>query len=249
MGSPAITWLGHASVLLELDGVRLITDPVLRDRIGPLFRSAEPVRLRSPETIGCVLLSHLHADHTDLPSLRALGPDVLVLAPRPAGAWLRRKGLRHVRELSIGQVMEVCGLEVLATNASHDPARGPLGPRAQPIGYLVRGSRSVYFAGDTDVFPEMAALHGTVDVALLPVAGWGPSVGSGHLDPDRASQAASTIAPRVAIPIHWGTFGLGPRRLWPRVSQDPAHEFAALTRHRAPEVEVRLLSPGERTEF
>ena len=82
----AITWLGHATVLVEIDGVRMITDPVLRDRIGPLVRIAPDVDLAGP--VDCVLLSHLHADHTDLPTLRALERSGPVLAPYPAREWL-----------------------------------------------------------------------------------------------------------------------------------------------------------------
>ena len=74
------------------------------------------------------------------------------------------------------------------------------------LGYLLQGSQSVYFAGDTDLFPEMAALGG-VDVALLPVAGWGPRLPEGdHMNPRRAAEALKILKPRLAIPIHWGTY-------------------------------------------
>ena len=113
---------------------------------------------------------------------------------------------------------------------------------------MVRGpSGSVYFAGDTDLFPEMAGLSGTIDVALLPVAGWGPTLGPGHLDARRAAEAAAVIAPRVAVPIHWGTLAPPrPLRRHPDPSAPP-REFAALVARVAPEVEVRVLEPGERT--
>jgi L-ascorbate metabolism protein UlaG (beta-lactamase superfamily) len=120
-----------------------------------------------------------------------------------------------------------------------------LGPAAGPVGYVVRGSRSAYFAGDTDLHHTMAHLRGSIDVALLPVWGWGRSVGPGHLDPGSAARAAALIAPAVAIPIHWGTFAL------PLIARGdlerPAREFAALTNRHAPNVDVRVLAPGERT--
>src|SRR5205823_3537156 len=135
---------------------------------------------------------------------------------------------------------------IAATRARHDSRRRPLGPRAEPVGYLVLGSRSVYFAGDTDLFDEMEALRGSVDVALLPVWGWGPRLGPGHLDPERAARAAAIIAPKLAIPIHWGTFA----PVWPggrtEDPERPAREFARLTSRYAPSVEVRLLAPGGR---
>ena len=91
--------------------------------------------------------------------------------------------------------MTLSGLRITAVPATHDSRRAPFGPEAEPIGYLVSGSRSVYFAGDTDLFEAMSELRGLVDVALLPVAGWGRSLGPGHLDPERAAQAAGLIGP------------------------------------------------------
>jgi L-ascorbate metabolism protein UlaG (beta-lactamase superfamily) len=241
----AITWLGHATVLIEIDGFRVITDPVLRDRVGPLVRIGP--RPRPPGAVDCVLLSHLHADHTDLPSLRALSRSGPVLAPRPAQAWLNAKGVRRVRELVPGDVVSAGGLRISATVARHDSRRHPFGPRAEPIGYVIRGSSSVYFAGDTDLFLDMAQLRGSVDVALLPVWGWGPGVGAGHLDPHSAAAAVALIAPAVAIPIHWGTFALPrPVRRLADPSR-PARDFEALTAQYSPSTEVRVLHPGQRT--
>jgi L-ascorbate metabolism protein UlaG (beta-lactamase superfamily) len=245
----AVTWLGHASVLIELNGARLLTDPALRARIGPLVRVAPPVSTERVGRLDAVLLSHLHADHTDLPSLRRIAGVREVLAPYPAGSWLGSKGVVEVRELRPGGVASIGSLEVAAVPATHDRRRRPLGPAADPIGYVVRGSRCVYFAGDTDLDPAMAELRGSVDVALVPVSGWGRSVGPGHLDPRRAAMAVALIAPAVAIPIHWGTFalrGLARRRPDPR---RPAAEFAALAARCAPRVDVRVLEPGERIEY
>lgn len=240
-----LTWLGHATVLLELDGVRLLTDPVLPDRIGPLLRVAPSVERNVLGRIDGVLLSHLHADHTDLRSLRAVAAKGPVLAPYRAATWLGRKGLGDVRDLRAGDDHRIGDVSVTAVPAAHDRRRRPLGPAADPVGYVVRGSRSAYFAGDTDLHHTMADLRGSIDVALLPVWGWGRSVGPGHLDPGSAAKAAALIAPAVAIPIHWGTFAL------PLIGQGdlerPAREFAALTSRYAPDVEVRVLAPGEQT--
>ncbi|HTX13214.1 MAG TPA: MBL fold metallo-hydrolase [Solirubrobacteraceae bacterium] len=241
----AITWLGHATVLIELDGHRIITDPVLRNRIGPLIRIGPRPQLL--ESVDCTLLSHLHADHADLPSLRTLSQSGPVLAPCPAHAWLGDHGVRRVRELAPGGEVSVGHVRISATVARHDPRRRPFGPRADPIGYVIRGSSSVYFAGDTDLFLDMAQLHGSVDVALLPVWGWGPSVGAGHLDPQSAAAAVALIAPAVAIPIHWGTFAL-PRPVKRLADPSrPARDFKALTEQYSPSTEVRVLNPGQRT--
>jgi L-ascorbate metabolism protein UlaG (beta-lactamase superfamily) len=173
-----------------------------------------------------------------------------VVAPGHAAGWLRRAGLDDVRELAVGQELDIAGLHVIATPAKHDAHRRPfVGPSADPVGYMIRGSLSFYFAGDTDLFPEMARLRHEVDVALLPVWGWGRTVGPGHLDPDRAARAAAIIDPQLAIPIHWGTFAIGRPARRPVDPGWPARRFAELTAELAPKVEVRVLQPGERLEL
>jgi L-ascorbate metabolism protein UlaG (beta-lactamase superfamily) len=245
----SITWLGHATVLIELDGVRLITDPAIRNRIGPLVRVAPPIE---PDTLGpvdCVLLSHLHADHTDIPSLHRLTRSGPIVVPAGAREWLTTNhGLRDVRELRPGEELGICGLRICATPATHASTRRPFGPAAEPVGYVIRGSSATYFAGDTDVFAAMAGMRDSIDVALLPVWGWGPRLGPGHLNPERAAAAVALIAPAVAIPIHWGTFALpGPVTRRAGRSDRPALQFAALAQRYAPNVEVRVLAPGGRT--
>jgi L-ascorbate metabolism protein UlaG (beta-lactamase superfamily) len=157
--------------------------------------------------------------------------------------------VRGGSEIGVGEERRVGPLSVTAVRAKHDARRRPFGLHAEPLGYVVRGSNSVYFAGDTDLFPAMADLAGSIDVALLPVWGWGPALGPGHLDPARAADAAALIQPRVAVPIHWGTLAL-PRPLRRAMDQSrPAREFQVLTARRAPAVEVRVLAPGDRTEL
>jgi L-ascorbate metabolism protein UlaG (beta-lactamase superfamily) len=241
-----ITWLGHATVLLDLDGARVLTDPVLGDRIGPLTRIV-PTPRHDLGRLDAVVLSHLHADHADVASLRRVAGPAPVIAPVGAGDWLRGKGLGEVREVRPGAQTRVGPLQVQATPALHDGRRWRYGPSAQAVGYVIAGSRAAYFAGDTDLYEGIEELHGRVDAALLPVAGWGRTLPRGHLDPERASQAAALIAPSVAIPIHWGTFAL-PRAVRRAGEADaPAREFAARCRREAPRVEVRVLSPGEST--
>jgi L-ascorbate metabolism protein UlaG (beta-lactamase superfamily) len=227
-------------VLLEHGGVRLLTDPVLRARLAHLRRHAPAPEV--PAGVDAVLLSHLHYDHLDLPSLNLLPSDVRVLAPAGAGALLGPAGIRHVEELVPGDVTDAGGLRIEATPAEHDDRRRPLGARATPIGFVVRGRPSVYFAGDTGMFPGMAELA-PVDVALLPVAGWGPKLGPGHMDSEDAAQAAALLRPGVAVPIHWGTLHPRGRRrgTW---FHAPPHEFAARVAELAPDVDVRILEPG-----
>ena len=228
--------------------MRLLTDPVLGRRVGLLRRVAPRPAAAVAERLDAVLMSHLHSDHADLPSLRRVGTSVPVVAPPPAARWLRRHGFAQVTELSAGATTRIGDVAVEATPAVHEGERWRRDEEAEAIGFLVDGPAPVYFAGDTDLFAGMAALAGRVDVALLPVWGWGPKLGPGHLDPERAAQAAARIRPRIAVPIHWGT--LAPP--WTRPSRAdlarPAHAFAAAVAERAPRVEVRLLEPGDGLE-
>ncbi len=243
----AVTWLGHSSTLIELGGVRLMTDPILRDRVGPLVRIAPRVPLQASCDIDAALISHLHADHADLRSLRRLGTHII--APSGSARWLARNGLRDVEELRAGGETSVGGLRISATPARHHGRRWRYGVRADAIGFLLAGTQACYFAGDTDLYSGMSELAGSVDLALLPVWGWGPRVGPGHLDPVRAATAASMIAPRVAVPIHWGTFVLGWPGKRPADPALPARRFSELVSQVAPSVEVRVLAPGAQTEL
>jgi len=242
----AVTYLGHATVRLEVAGARLLTDPVLRDRVGHLRRRSARIAPRAYRAIDGVVISHLHLDHLDIPSLRRLPRDVPIVLPRGGGRLLRRRGFSHVLEVVAGDSLDVAGVEVTAVQASHSGRRRP-GPRAaeaEALGFVVAGTSRVYFAGDTDLHAEMDAL-GPLDVALLPVWGWGPSIGSGHMDPEAAAQAVAVVQPRIAVPIHWGTlFPLGLASAYADKLTEPPREFARCVGQLAPGVQVRVLEPG-----
>ena len=247
----AVQYVGHATTLVDVGGVRLLTDPLLRNRVAHLRRAVkvDPGALRG---VDAVLISHLHYDHLDLPSLEKLGREMPVVAPRGAGALIRRKaGVKTVVELRAGEEIVIGAVTVRATKAAHDTGRMPLGTQAEPLGYVIEGDgRSVYFAGDTDLFDEMAEL-GPVDVALLPIWGWGPTMGPGHMDPTRAAQAAALLRAAVAIPIHWGTYypiHLGLQKP-PDFLGTPPALFEQEVISRAPATTVRVLKPGEETDI
>ena len=242
-----LTWVGHSTVLLELDGRRLLTDPILHARIGPLLRAGP----RPPEAIArdlsAVLISHIHLDHLHTRSLGGIDRATPVIVPRGAGSLLHRRGFADVIELGAGEQIEVDGVAVAAVPAHHDGQRHPLGgTRAETIGFVIGTTRRVYFAGDTELFDEMAELGGELDVALIPIAGWGPTLGPGHMGPRDAATALTLLRPRLAVPIHWGTLyplglGLGRREKLAAPSRDFARQAAEL----APAVQVRVLGPGE----
>lgn len=248
--SDTATYVGHATVLLEIDGTRLLTDPVLRPRIGPLVRHGPLPAPHHTAGIDAVLISHLHHDHADLGSLRRIGRATPLLIPPGSEGFFRRHGFERTTELAPGEATEVGGLKVTATPAHHDGGRRRGAGDVQPIGFLAEGSHSAYFAGDTDLFEGMADLAPMLDLALVPVWGWGPTLGAGHLDPEGAARAAALLSPRLAVPIHWGTlYPFGLARLRPGRLKLPAEEFAARARQLAPQVETRVLSPGESTSL
>jgi L-ascorbate metabolism protein UlaG (beta-lactamase superfamily) len=236
----ALTWLGHSCAAIRLDGLLVVTDPVLRRRIVHLRRkdSVDPSTLDHADVI---LISHVHYDHLDLPSLDRLDRLAQVFVPAGAGGFLRRRGFRFVREVLRGEEVPLGTVTVHVTHAEHPPSRRVGTGRTQPVGYVIDGTRSVYFAGDTDLFPEMGDL-GAIDVALLPVAGWGSRLPAGHLDPSKAVQALELIEPRIAIPIHWGTYA--PWRP-PRRADTNAMTFAEIAANVTPAVDVRVLRPGQ----
>jgi L-ascorbate metabolism protein UlaG (beta-lactamase superfamily) len=237
-----ITWLGHATVLLELDGTRLLTDPVLRGRVAHLRRHAPAPPALDP--VDGVLISHVHHDHLDRPSLREVaGPETAVVLPRGAGRLLRGLPFGTVHEVAAGEAVNVGGVEVRAVPAWHSGQRLPGTAALDALGYVAGG---VWFAGDTDHDDRMAELRGAVEVALLPIWGWGPSLGPGHLDPDSAARTVALVAPQVVVPIHWGTFlPIGSGRRHGHVLTEPAERFAAQVAEVAPSVRVATLAPGE----
>ncbi|HET9221745.1 MAG TPA: MBL fold metallo-hydrolase, partial [Roseiflexaceae bacterium] len=158
----------------------------------------------------------------------------------------------NVQELAPGDAAIVSTVVVQATHAEHDGMHG-FGSTSECIGFVVMGRRRIYFAGDTDLFPEMADLAGDpeegamspLDVALLPIWGWWHTLRPDHMDPLRAARALTLLRPRLAIPIHWGTLHpIGVGRFEPRFLTVPAETFERCARELAPEVRICIVPPG-----
>jgi L-ascorbate metabolism protein UlaG (beta-lactamase superfamily) len=245
-----IRFLGHATVVLDLPGLRIVTDPFLRDRLGPLRRHGPVPHAPAIGAVEVVLVSHAHPDHYDPRSLRLVPGDPLVIAPRGLGGRIRRLGLR-AREVVVDEIVSLApGWTVTAVPARH--WRWPGAPTAATIGYLVEGPlrRGIYFAGDTSRFTGLRELGGRVDLALLPVGSWGPHRTPGHLTPRSAALVAREIGARVAVPIHWGTlYPRGLERIAGSRLTEPARRFASWAERLAPDVDVRVVEPGGATSI
>ena len=249
-----VNYIGHATVLLDIGAIRVLTDPLLRDRVFFLQRHgqnpAHDVLADRPPDI--VLLSHLHYDHADLPSLRRLSSTATVIAPKGSGKYLERWAGVEVHEVVEGDKVQVADVEITALPADHGLGLSIPRPMDACLSYVMRNRLSVYFAGDTDLFEGMYEVGQDfdLDMALLPVWGYSHRVGAGHLTPLTAAQALQRLQPRVAVPIHWGSFRfLGPHSLWQDVSylSFPPSAFSEYASRLAPDTEVRVLLPGQWT--
>jgi L-ascorbate metabolism protein UlaG (beta-lactamase superfamily) len=250
-----VTYVGHATVLIEIAGVRILTDPFLRSTLGPLQRHGPPPDAGALE-VDAIVISHGHRDHLDRPSLEALPGSPAIVVPRGLAPALALPGTRGRRpdagplhEVAEGEAIVLGETTIRAVGARHWISPGA--PKAQPVGYVIESAASghrVYFAGDTGRLAGMARQVGRVDLALLPVWTWGPHLGPGHLGPRSAAEVAREIGPGTVVPIHWGT--LYPRqlhRVWNRALREPGDRFAAYAQRAAPDVHVQVLRPGEDT--
>ena len=249
-----VNYIGHATVLVDIGRIRVLTDPILRDRVFFLQRHgqnpAPKILAERPPDI--VLLSHLHYDHADLPSLRRLPRTTTVIAPRGSGKYLARWAGVEVYEVTEGDRVQVADVEITALPANHGQALSIPRPMETCLSYVMRNCLSVYFAGDTDLFEGMHEVGRdfNLDLALLPIWGYSHRVGPGHLTPLSAAQALKQLEPRVAVPIHWGSLRfMGPNSVWKRVGylNTPPHAFAHHAALLAPQTEIRVLQPGEWT--
>ncbi len=220
-----VTWVGHSSLLVQLGGLNILTDPMWSERASPL-RFAGPKRWVAPgiafdelPPLDVVLQSHNHYDHLDDVTVRRLTrahPEASWVLPLGLASFAQKRGARNVLELDWWQEQRVSSLRIAATPAQHFSARG-FGDRGDTLwcGFALRAEngRSVYFAGDTGYHPEFARIGercGPFDVALLPIGAYEPRwfMRYLHMNPEEAVEAFRKLNARVMVPIHWGTFKL-----------------------------------------
>ena len=234
------TWVGHSTVLLQVGGLNILTDPVWSERASPVWfagprrRVPPAVRLDALPPLDVVLLSHDHYDHLDRRTVRALAaaqPAAVWCVPLGVGALVRRFGVRQVSELDWWDETGAAGATVGCTPAQHFSGRG-IGDRGDRLwcGWVViANGRRVFFAGDTALHPEfgrIAERWGPFDLVLLPIGAYEPRwfMRAVHMNPDDAMAAyralAGSGAPPLMVPIHWGTF-----KLTDEPMDEPARRF------------------------
>ena len=235
------------AVLLAARLFDAFTDPLLGRHGGLLRRRGDAPRPGSWWGADVVLISHLHHDHAELRSLRLL--DGLPVLTGPANAeWLRGKGVSGVG-LDEGWHRVSDRLAVRLARADHHSRPMPYRPN-EAHGHLLRADDSlVWVAGDTSLYDDMAdlpALGGTdhVDLAFVPIGGWGPRLSPGHLGPEEAAEACSRARVRWVVPVHWGTFHPPTMKRWGAWMDRPAVHFREALRRTAPECQVLELVPG-----
>ena len=246
-----VTWLGHSSVVLDVDGTRLLTDPLLERHAGLLRRRGEPPAREHWQDADAVLLSHLHHDHADLRSLHLL-PEGTPIVTAPANIeWLRRNGLTGISPAD-GQWVGVASSPTVAVRLCPAVHRArPMPHRPNGVtGHIVKSAGgAIWFAGDTSLYADMSKipdLAGTaIELALVPIGGWGPRLSEGHMGPTEAAEACALVGARNAVPVHWGTLHAPGGRNLPRGWMDrPAPVFASALAQGVPGCRVLSLGIG-----
>jgi L-ascorbate metabolism protein UlaG (beta-lactamase superfamily) len=250
-----VSWWGHATCTVTLAGVRVLTDPVFTARVAHLHRSGAPLPPEHATHADVAVVSHLHADHLHLPSLRRLAETTRLVAPHGTAGLLARRLpelAARVEEVGPGETVQVGAVEITGTSAWHDGRRLPGSRHHGPaLGFVLSTPEQVvWFAGDTGLFDAMDDI-GPVDVALVPVGGWGPTLGPHHLDPEQAAEAVRRIRAQDAIPIHYGTFWpTGLRTVAPTQFRhkcpEPGRRFAASVGSSA---RAHVIEPGSSVEI
>jgi L-ascorbate metabolism protein UlaG (beta-lactamase superfamily) len=243
-GQMALTFGGHATAIVRYRGLAVAFDPMLGRWIGGVRRAVQPGLLPGDfSDVGLILISHRHADHLHVPTLRRLPRTATIVVPAGAAAMVSRLGYARVIELSPGSDLELRGVQVIAAPTAHGESELSSG-----LSYVVRGDGpSVYLCGDSGYFSGFADLGARVapDIAVLPIGGFLPaSFRRRHMSPLDALYAFEDLRARMMIPIHHGAFALSYERL-----DEPARWLVELAKRRGVRDHVLVMTAGQTERF
>jgi len=260
-GTPTATWIGHATLLVQMDGVNFLTDPIWSQTPSPVpfigpSRWVDPgLALEDLPTIDFVVISHNHYDHLDLPSLRklaSLNSETVFFVPQGNGDLLRKNGIDQVRELNWGDTASYKGTTIHCLPTQHWSKRSLTDTRkALWSSWAITGTeRRFYFAGDTgyfEGFKEIGAKLGPFDLAALPIGAYEPNamMEASHMNPEEAVQAAIDVQTNIAVAMHFGTFDLSDEP----ISEPPLRFKAAAKETILGTTNSWVLDIGETREF
>ncbi|MFS4457985.1 MBL fold metallo-hydrolase [Bdellovibrio sp. HCB2-146] len=256
---PTLTWIGHSSFLLQLEGMNILTDPVFSARTspvsfaGPKRQVALPFQLEELPAIDVVVISHNHYDHLDLATLKKLSqrPDnkTIFLVPLGNQKLLQSEGIQKVQEYDWWDQVKAGPLNFILTPTQHWSARGLFDNNETLWGawYIQGTTQKVFFAGDTGYskdFQDVASKLGPVDLALIPIGAYEPRwfMKKHHVNPSEAVQIHKDLQAKKSVAIHWGTF-----RLSDEAMISPAEDLKkSLSEQRLSENDFILMKHGER---
>jgi N-acyl-phosphatidylethanolamine-hydrolysing phospholipase D len=251
---PTVTWVGHATLLVQLQGVNVLTDPNWADHVGPpVFgvRRLVPAGLRFEDLppIHAVVISHDHFDHLDLATVQRLARvhRPVFVVPLGIGTWLADRGVTSVVELDWWQSWSLRGVTFTATPAQHNSGRGLLDQNERLwASWVITGARKrLFFGGDTgytEALAEIGRRLGPFDVTALPIGGYSSFAARhpNHVSPEEAIQLFEDLRGRLLVPMHWGTFELNREPF-----REPPRRLLAEALRRGREEQIALLSQGQ----
>lgn len=250
VGGNSITYIGHATLLVCLENLSIITDPIFSEKIGWIAkRYVEPgIKFEKLPPIDAILISHEHNDHLDKPTLKRFPKDIPVIISKGLGRKIKKLGFSDVRELNWWESTRVKGATITATPAKHILSR--------ISSFVIEGSKTVCFAGETGLFDGFKEIgqRFRIDVALLPIGDYHPRLWfipgfskmtrARHMAPGDIPAAIEMLQPRMVIPIHWGTFKISGTGL-----NGPIEWLRTIIAEKHLEDGVVILRHGETKEF
>jgi L-ascorbate metabolism protein UlaG (beta-lactamase superfamily) len=212
----ALTWIGHATYLIQLGGLSIVIDPVLSNRLFAIKRLVAPgLAPAAMPALDVCLVTHNHRDHMDAPSLEALDRKLLMVVPKGLGRWFASRGFLSVVELEWWQHTELRGVRITFVPSQHWSQRGAFDRNESHWGgYVIEdGTHRVYHSGDTayfDGFTQIGSRLGRIDAAMLPIGAYEPRwfMRGQHMNPEDAVSAFLDLRAKRFIAMHWGTFKL-----------------------------------------